>query len=183
MTDRIPLADLTSDQLDALYGRLEDDKTVITHLEGQEKRLLRAEAAIDRVRGYAERALGTDGPGFGVSLGYLLTLLDTDPMRTQATQATGQPEPEPATITDPEWLKQQYEAAIRSCVEDGNVRYEHLADAVIRVRDRHLQQLRQRLTLADTTLREILTGGQITGDRMERWRAVLDELTEQTEPA
>lgn len=74
-----------------------------------------------------------------------------------ATEAT-----EPTTITDPEWLRQQYAAAIwerqnpgRSYV-DCEYRWkadaEADADAVMRVRDRHLAQLRQRLQLADADL-------------------------------
>lgn len=70
-----------------------------------------------------------------------------------ATEAT-----DPATITDPAWLRQQYAAALR---EHGMVHlgdqvpadeYDCCADAVLAVRDRHLLQLRQRLTLADADL-------------------------------
>lgn len=70
-----------------------------------------------------------------------------------ATEAT-----DPVTITDPEWLRQQYAAALR---EHGMVHlgdqvpadeYDCCADAVLAVRDRHLLQLRQRLTLADADL-------------------------------
>jgi hypothetical protein len=185
MTDRTPLAQLTKAALDQLY----DDLDRYEELQGEmnenaidlTRRAARAEAAIARVRGYVEHALAVDGPGIGLSPGHILALLDCDPMRT-TTQAAGQPEP--ATITDPEWLKQQYTAALHdadehSCQEQDGVDYPRLAAAVIRVRDRHLQQLRQRLQLADATLREILTGGQITGDRITRWRATLDELQEQ----
>lgn len=78
-----------------------------------------------------------------------------DDMRTEIEEDHDEPAPqptEPATVTDPEWLRQQYAAVIQRCVEEGNVRYEHLADAVMRVRDRHLAQLRQRLRLADELL-------------------------------
>ncbi|MFE2486000.1 hypothetical protein ACFXGR_22420 [Streptomyces mirabilis] len=68
--------------------------------------------------------------------------------------------PEPATITDPEWLRQQYAAAMLRVVEPFRelVRPEvfrivdELATAVLNVRDRHVAQLRQRLDLADGTL-------------------------------
>lgn len=71
-----------------------------------------------------------------------------------ATEATDTPD----MITDPEWLRQQYAAALR---EHGMVHlgdqvpadeYDCCADAVLAVRDRHLLQLRQRLTLADADL-------------------------------
>jgi hypothetical protein len=152
-----------------------------------EKKLRAAEAAIERVRGYVEHAPAADGPTIGLSPGYILALLDCDPMRTTI-PAAGQPEP--ATITDPEWLRYLYARALRDAVTlpgkkpnaEEQVVLDDLTDAVMRVRDRHVAQLRQRLTLADATLREILTGGQITGDRITRWRAVLDELTEQAGP-
>jgi hypothetical protein len=56
--------------------------------------LAAADAANDRVRGYAHH-LSDNGDDRG---SFILTLLDTDPMRTTA-QAAGQPEP--ATITGP----------------------------------------------------------------------------------
>ena len=92
---------------------------------------------------------------------------------TAATQATGAdtryaqavarvessgPKPDPAgpdTITDPAWLREKYAKAIERYfttdwdptvrTEDG---YTRLAAAVHRVRDRHVEQLRQRLALA-----------------------------------
>lgn len=80
-----------------------------------------------------------------------------------ATEAT-----EPATITDPTWLRQQYAAALRTRLAKVHAPGSHLepeavvdyigcteydlADAVLAVRDRHLQQLRQRLALADADL-------------------------------
>lgn len=67
------------------------------------------------------------------------------------------PDAEPDTVTDPAWLCQQYAKAIAA--DDGHPwdtlsadrqeSYLDNADAVMRVRDRHLDQLRQRLTLAD----------------------------------
>jgi DNA repair exonuclease SbcCD ATPase subunit len=51
----------------------------------QFRRLEAAEAALDRVRGYAEHCLRTGRESAG---GHLLTLLDTDPMRVAATRAT-----------------------------------------------------------------------------------------------
>jgi hypothetical protein len=66
----------------------------------------------------------------------------------------------PDTITDPEWLRQQYAAAIREhglMHPDGRVftgDHDCCADAVLRVRDRHLTQLRQRLALADAELQQ-----------------------------
>jgi hypothetical protein len=93
---------------------------------------------------------------------------------------------EPATITDPEWLRQQYAAAIwerqnpgRSYV-DCEYRWkadaEADADAVMRVRDRHLAQLRQRLQLADVGLDEPTpegTGGRQAGSEPLATRAAL----------
>lgn len=99
-------------------------------------------------------------------------------------------QPEPATITDPEYLRQQYTAII-SALHDN--RPDHIATELLRVRDRHLAQLRQRLQLADQAhrqeqqyadrlaglARDILYTGQITGDRIARWREQLDQLTDQ----
>jgi hypothetical protein len=65
---------------------------------------------------------------------------------------------EPATITDPEWLRQQYAAAIQPLLMDNlpkpiaATRAREIADTVLFVRDRHLAQLRQRLQLADADL-------------------------------
>lgn len=56
---------------------------------------------------------------------------------------------EPVTVTDPEYLRRQY-AAIISALHDN--RPDHIAAELLRVRDRHLQQLRQRLQLADELL-------------------------------
>lgn len=58
-------------------------------------------------------------------------------------------QPEPAAITDPAYLRQQY-AAIISALYDN--RPDHIAAELLRVRDRHLAQLRQRLRLADELL-------------------------------
>lgn len=59
---------------------------------------------------------------------------------------------EPATITDPAWLQQQYAAVIRRWWDTDDGGADEIAAAVLAVRDQHLDQLRQRLTLADTTL-------------------------------
>lgn len=65
---------------------------------------------------------------------------------------------EPATITDPEWLRQQYAAAVQPLLMDNlpkpiaAARARDIADTVLFVRDRHLAQLRQRLELADADL-------------------------------
>lgn len=66
----------------------------------------------------------------------------------------------PATVTDPAYLRQQYAEAIAA--DDGHPwdtlcadtqgHYLDNADAALAVRDRHLEQLRQRLALADTEL-------------------------------
>lgn len=53
MTDRIPLDDMTSDQLDALYERLNDAEKVIAHLEDGEKLRLRAETELAALRAVA----------------------------------------------------------------------------------------------------------------------------------
>lgn len=76
---------------------------------------------------------------------------------------------EPGTVTDPEYLREQYAAAARTVplrlgpnavamAQRGEAiilnmsEADNLADAVLRVRDRHLQQLRQRLALANAEL-------------------------------
>lgn len=72
------------------------------------------------------------------------------------TEATGVPD----TITDPAYLRDLYAAAMlrvfapsRPLVTPEELRIvDELTTAVLRVRDRHLQQLRQRLTLAAAVL-------------------------------
>lgn len=67
--------------------------------------------------------------------------------------------PAPATITDPAYLREQYAAAVRDTVTHiADLRHfdTQIADAVMRVRDRHLQQLRQRLRLAGQAHRDNL---------------------------
>ena len=75
---------------------------------------------------------------------------------------------DPDTVTDPAWLRGQYAAAIRERQNpgrhhadceyrwraDAEADAEADADAVLAVRDRHLEQLRQRLALADTELQQ-----------------------------
>lgn len=238
MTDRIPLDHLTSDQLDALYDQLEDDRKVIAHLEDQEKRLLSAEAALAEVAALRDDLRGITGAR------YIADILDSilDPTEQPAAQpeaATQAPEPhtglvvepyrndrgenvwvfrcwgtdtcdgwlsldhyseqsaerardrhvaeehaeqpepcathedgaecpcpprcgcckatanhttEPATITDPAYLRALYAAAIRDTVlRVGDLRQfdTQLADAVMRVRDGYVAQLVQRLRIAD----------------------------------
>lgn len=66
--------------------------------------------------------------------------------------------PEPATVTDPEWLRQQYAAAVQPLLMDvlpkpiAAARAWEIVDTILFVRDRHLAQLRQRLELADADL-------------------------------
>lgn len=55
----------------------------------------------------------------------------------------------PATITDPEYLRQQYTAIIGALHDN---RPDHIAAELLRVHGRHLAQLRQRLRLADELL-------------------------------
>lgn len=170
MTDRIRLDDMTDAQLDALYARI----ATLEHVAASNKRhvqaivpgLERAEAAIARVRALAE-----EYPA-GIDTALIHAALDVpEPAGADTTPA------EPVTVTDPAWLRQQYAAAMRMhylctdrneadadgnlpcrCgdwrepgaeVDDENDWDSHLADAVMRVRDRHLQQLRQRLELAE----------------------------------
>lgn len=72
MTDRIRLDDLTSDQLDALYARI----ATLEHVAAGNKRhvqlivpeLERAEAAIARVQGLADRWVNAGPPPVGVSM-------------------------------------------------------------------------------------------------------------------
>lgn len=116
------------------------------------------------------------------------------------------PDAEPDTVTDPAWLCQQYAKAIAA--DDGHPwdtlpadrqeSYLDNADAVMRVRDRHIEQLRQRLSLAEHFHQDIATvreradqlaaelgeviaqrdSGDLFGpsrETIDRWRAVLDE--------
>lgn len=85
-------------------------------------------------------------------------------LQAEAEDTAAEPAPAaPGSILDPTWLRDQYAAAMASA--DGwdwaganfttldtpaANRYRKIAEAVLRVRDRHLDQLRQRLTLADT---------------------------------
>lgn len=69
-----------------------------------------------------------------------------------ATEATATPD----TITDPAYLRDLYSAAVESCGIESPFTCGEIADAVLRVRDRHLQQLRQRLRLADQAHRDDL---------------------------
>jgi hypothetical protein len=91
-------------------------------------------------------------------------------LRKAATEAT-----EPATITDPEWLRQQYAAAIQPLLMDtlpkpiAAARARDIADTVLFVRDRHLAQLRQRIQLADADLAD--TAAAVA--RLQRLRAQL----------
>jgi hypothetical protein len=64
-----------------------------------------------------------------------------------------EPKPEPATITDPAWFRQQITEAVHETILRATdlLNFDsQIADAVLAVRDRHLEQLRQRLALADT---------------------------------
>ncbi|WP_265560790.1 DUF6085 family protein [Streptomyces hygroscopicus] len=76
-----------------------------------------------------------------------------------ATEAAGRPD----TITDPAWLREQYAAVIRRWWDADDGGAEEIADAVMRVRDRHLQQLRQRLALADSLHQKQLDGKEQPG--------------------
>jgi len=68
-----------------------------------------------------------------------------------------EPDNEPDTVTDPAWLREQYMKAINAehhrryrerIVASPEVHSAAMADVVMSVRDRHLEQLRQRLTLS-----------------------------------
>ncbi|MEI5520712.1 hypothetical protein WB388_08865 [Streptomyces brasiliscabiei] len=67
---------------------------------------------------------------------------------------------QPDTVTDPAWLRGQYAAAIREALGDGPwaVVAHRAADAALGVRDRHLEQLRHRLALAEATLSDRAEG-------------------------
>jgi hypothetical protein len=115
------------------------------------------ESAQDPVSGTERRPGGEFGPQTGAqSFGD----------EREATEAT-----EPATITDPEWLRQQYAAAIQPLLMENLPkpiaahRAREIAATVLFVRDRHLAQLRQRLELADATLGDAA--------RLQRLRAQL----------
>lgn len=65
----------------------------------------------------------------------------------------------PGTVTAPAYLRKQYAAAVRDTVTHiADLRHfdTQIADVVLCVRDRHLQQLRQRLRLADQAHRDDL---------------------------
>lgn len=190
MTDRIPLDDMTSDQLDQLYAEIDRLTAELADYDERAERLsveLRrytenesadaaagsyagraeaAEAAIERVR--AETAyMRSVSRSWEPAADRIDAALDGTALGTPgtpgpaATQAT-----EPATITDPEWLRQQYADAITAehyrrakarIVASPEEHSTAMADAVLRVRDRHLDQLRQRLQLAHVCAVEPLT--------------------------
>lgn len=131
---------------------------------------------------------------------------------TEQALATGQPAPAateatgaPDTITDPAYLREQYAAALRTRLAEVHAPGSHLepeavvdyigcteydlADAVLRVRDRHLQQLRQRLQLADHQHLAIGAWGNAhdRATRAERQRdqlaGILREILARFEPA
>lgn len=70
---------------------------------------------------------------------------------------------EPDTVTDPAWLREQYAKALDEAfstfnpdeTEDAYLTT-HIVNTVMRVRDRHVEQLRQRLTLAEQVHRDDL---------------------------
>lgn len=154
MTDRPTASTINDAQLDELYARI----ATLEHVAAGNKRhvqaivpdLERAEAAIARVRALAEKWHAREQP-HSLYAHDLRTALDGPaPTDTDTTQ------PEPATVTDPAWLCQQYAKAIAAddghpwdtLTADRQESYLDNADAVMRVRDRHLGQLRQRLQLA-----------------------------------
>jgi hypothetical protein len=91
MTDRIPLDDMTSDQLDHLYNDLawaeaeaaSADASASSHAD----RANTAEATLARVHAYAVHAIDAGDTGPGPTLGrLLLQLLDGDTAATEATR-------------------------------------------------------------------------------------------------
>lgn len=96
MTHRIPLADLTADQLDALYMRLDEEQEVSRRLLAQRQEMAeeryawqergdKAEAALERVRQVANR-LRLDSP-WGRSTADRITAAIDGPSQA-ATEAT-----------------------------------------------------------------------------------------------
>jgi hypothetical protein len=95
VTDRIPLDDMTSDQLDHLYNDLawaeaeaaSADASASSHAD----RANTAEATLARVHAYAVHAIDAGDTGPGPTLGRtLLQLLDGDTAATQATEPPAQ---------------------------------------------------------------------------------------------
>jgi hypothetical protein len=105
MTDRIPLDDMTSDQLDHLYADLDRYEEVLATLNetlvARSKQTARAdasasshadrantaEATLARVHAYAVHAIDAGDTGPGPTLGrLLLQLLDGDTAATEATR-------------------------------------------------------------------------------------------------
>jgi len=134
MTDRIPLDHLTSDDLDALYATLEFTEAALSRMRD------RLEVTHVRVRRVADQ-IALDSPWGRSTAGRIRAALD-EPAAGPAA---------PGSILDPDWLHQQYTSAIR----DTPARYpDDIATAILRVRDRHLDQLRGRLALADAELQQ-----------------------------
>jgi hypothetical protein len=109
--------------------------------------------------------------------------------RILRTAADGeQPAPtatESATVTDPAYLRQQYAAAAEQVIRDGDGgwTYDEMVTAILGVRDRHLDQLRQRLELADemhreseTRLSHLQTSSEAAGILLTRTTDERDQL-------
>lgn len=93
--------------------------------------------------------------------------------------APAAPDAEPDTVTDSAWLSAQYVKALDEAfstfnpdeTEDAYLTT-HIANAVMRVRDRHVAQLRQRLTLAEHFHQDIATVRELA----DRYAATLDRV-------
>ncbi|MHB9857652.1 hypothetical protein [Streptomyces sp. YIM S03343] len=179
MTDRIPLDNLNSDQLDALYDRLDRARDAAAlHRKGlitaaELYAAIEAEPEPDGTGLYekitamfggplpwpppATPICGAPGP-WGDAHACIKPAEHPDAHRAHdgcgwhdepapvpaATEATN-----PAMITDPAYLHHLYAQAIRNTA----ARYpDDIATAVLAVRDRHVEQLQQRLRLADAQL-------------------------------
>lgn len=164
MTDRHTTDTITSADLDDLYDERDmlrrDIRRAQAALTLQGAELEQAEAAIARVHALHRKAThGPDcvhcaafGPGYDNTwpCQTIRALDGSNGYGDSATEAAA-----PATVTDPAWLRQPYAAALHDARKNGlggmseAEAVSHMAAAVMRVRDRHVDQLRQRLELAE----------------------------------
>jgi hypothetical protein len=176
MTDRPTASTITDTQLDELYATLEFTEAALARMRD------RLEVTVVRIRRFVTAAADTTAAGISdYDIGRhdlahaVLAALDEPAPGPATTPATDDYErttgheitctagftntcdctpTEPDSILDPDWLRQQYAAVIRRWWDADDNGANEIATAVLRVRDRHLDQLRQRLALADTELQQ-----------------------------
>ncbi|WP_406188962.1 hypothetical protein [[Kitasatospora] papulosa] len=139
MTDRIPLDDLTSDQLDQLYADLDRYEEVVGELNEANTTLQREAARGDRL--YHSRNRWADHAG------RLQERALTAEARVRELEAA-------APEVDRRSLHAQHVAALTDAYPDLRHTADHIANLVLGVRDEHVRELEQRVAE--------LTAGQCT---------------------